>query len=54
MDGTNTALWSAIATAAPLATAGVDAHTPAPARHIVTAARAKTVDVQMIGDATGY
>ena len=54
MDGTSTALWSAIAAAALLAVAGVEARTPASTPHAVTVAAPKTVEVQMIGDGTGY
>lgn len=54
MDGTSTALWSAIAAAALLAAAGVEARTSAPALKAVTVAAPKTVEIQMIGDGTGY
>lgn len=54
MDGTSSALWGAIAAAALLAAAGVEVRTPEPAPHAATATAPKTVDIQMIGDGTGY
>lgn len=54
MDGTSTALWSALAAAALLAAAGVEARTSAPALNTVAVAAPKTVEIQMIGDGTGY
>ncbi|HKH91883.1 MAG TPA: plastocyanin/azurin family copper-binding protein [Gemmatimonadaceae bacterium] len=56
MDGTHTALWSAFAAAALLLATGFDAPTPVPHAPTppATSAPGKTVDVQMIGDATGY
>ena len=50
MIGTNGALWSALATAALLASASLDARIPSPA----PAAPPKTVEVRMLGDAKGY
>ena len=50
MIGTHGAVWSALATAALLAAASIDARTPAPA----PAAPPKTVEVKMLGDAKGY
>jgi plastocyanin len=56
MHGTHTVLWSAFAAAALLLAAGPGTATPAP--HGLTppaiGAPGKTVEVQMIGDATGY
>jgi plastocyanin len=54
MLGTSSALWGAIAAAALVATAGVETRTAPPAPHTVVAAAPKTVEVQMIGDGTGY
>jgi plastocyanin len=54
MHGTSSALWGAIAAATLVATAGVETRTAAPAPHTVATAAPKTVDVQMIGDGTGY
>ena len=56
MDGRHLAPWSALAVVALFATAGIDARTGAvPGTHSAVAGAApKTVDVQMIGDATGY
>ena len=53
MIGTHGALWSAVAAAAMLAAAGIEARTPAPTP-APPAPPAKTVDVQMLGDASGY
>ena len=55
MDGTHLAPWSTLAMAALLAVTGVNVHRAAPISDVAVAfAPAKTVDVQMIGDATGY
>jgi len=56
MDGRHLAPWSALAMAALLATAGIDERPAAApgAPSAVAVAAPKTVDVQMIGDATGY
>jgi len=54
MDGRHLAPWSALALAALLGATGVGVRTTVlPARAAVAPAP-KTVDVQMIGDATGY
>ena len=53
MIGTTGALWSALAAVALLAPAGLAAQATRPAPS-TAAASAKTIDVQMIGDATGY
>jgi plastocyanin len=50
MIGTHGAMWSAIAAAGLLAAAGLDARTMAP----TPAPPPKTVEVQMLGDASGY
>lgn len=50
MIGVHGALWSAVAAAAMLAAAGFEARTPGR----TPAPPARTVDVQMLGDATGY
>jgi len=54
MDGTSSALWSALAAAALLAAAGAEVRTAEPAPHAVAATAPKTVEIQMIGDGTGY
>ena len=55
MDGRHLAPWSALALAALFAATGVEVRTVPPLAHAADAAAApKTVDVQMIGDATGY
>jgi plastocyanin len=55
MDGRHLAPWSTLAMAALLAVTGVDAHRVTPSSNAaVDFAPAKTVDVQMIGDETGY
>ena len=55
MDGRHLAPWSTLAVAALLAVTGVDLHRGAPLSDTtVEVAPAKTVDVQMIGDGTGY
>lgn len=53
MIGTTGALWSALAAAALLAPASLAAQATKAAPS-TAAASAKTIDVQMIGDATGY
>ena len=53
MIGTTGALWSALAAAVLLAPAGLAAQATKAAPS-TAAASAKTIDVQMIGDATGY
>ncbi|HEU4720057.1 MAG TPA: plastocyanin/azurin family copper-binding protein [Gemmatimonadaceae bacterium] len=53
MIGTTGALWSALAAVALLAPASLAAQAKKPAPS-TAAASAKTIDVQMIGDATGY
>jgi plastocyanin len=53
MIGTTGALWSALAAVVLLAPAGLAAQSTKPAPG-AAAASAKTIDVQMIGDATGY
>lgn len=55
MDVTHLAPWSTLAMAALLAVTGVNVRTVTPASRVPVAfAPAKTVDVQMIGDGTGY
>ena len=54
MIGTHGALWRALATAALFAPAALEAQATKKAAPSAAAASAKTVDVQMIGDATGY
>jgi plastocyanin len=55
MDGRHLAPWGTLAMVALFAATGVEVRTVAPAPLAVVAlAPAKTVDVQMIGDATGY
>jgi plastocyanin len=54
MVGTSTTCWGALTAAALLVTAGAEARTSLPASPIAAVAPSKTVDVQMIGDATGY
>lgn len=53
MIGTTGALWSALAAVALLAPASLAAQAKKPVPS-TAAASAKTIDVQMIGDATGY
>jgi len=55
MDVRHIAPWSTLVMVALLAGTGVDARTVPPApRAAVSHAPAKTIDVQMIGDASGY
>ena len=54
MDGRHLAPWSALVMAALFATTGVEVRTIVPPAHAADAPAPKTVDVQMIGDATGY
>ena len=55
MDGNHLAPWSALALAALFAATGVEVRTLPPVAHAADAgAPPKIVDVQMIGDATGY
>ena len=54
MDGRHLAPWSALAMAALFAVTGLESRTTVPPSHVVDASAPKTVDVQMIGDATGY
>ena len=55
MDGRHLAPWSALVMGALFAVTGVEVRTIVPPAHAADAAAPpKTVDVQMIGDATGY
>src|SRR5829696_7388715 len=54
MDGKHLAPWSALAMAALFAVSGVEVGTIGRPAHVAEASAPKTVDVQMIGDATGY
>ena len=55
MDGRHLGPWSALVMAALFAVTGVEVRTIVPPAHAASAAAPpKTVDVQMIGDATGY
>ena len=54
MDGRHLGPWSALAVAALFAATGVEVRTIVPPANVAEASAPKTVDVQMIGDATGY
>ena len=54
MDARHVAHWGTLSMVALFAVTGVEARTALPVTEVVATAAAKTVDVQMIGDATGY
>jgi plastocyanin len=55
MDARHVALWSTLTTAALFAVTGGETRTAPSVSHVAVAiATAKTVDVKMIGDASGY
>ncbi len=54
MDARNVAHWGTLSMVALFAVTGVEVRTATPVTAVTATATAKTVDIQMIGDATGY
>ena len=54
MDARHVAHWGTLAMVALFGVTGVEVRTASPVTGVTATATAKTVDIQMIGDATGY
>jgi plastocyanin len=54
MDARNVAHWGTLSMVALFAVTGLEVRTAAPVTDVTATETAKTVDIQMIGDATGY